>query len=318
VGYITEKRVVPFNKSMNSGQESIPATFNFINNETYYKGKKYRQHAICEAGYVDILEYFRNYKQGSFGTSKNAKEIDDQLFDKSNNNWKGGSYEDLYVPAKDIDLSHISSKLEASEVFSKLVYSLATVSKRTRIRCAYDGELDYDKRFDVEPFNRRSTRKGPQRILKLRAQGNFTCYVSSQVINEYGQFIAVLINLLEKNQVMVQFDLMYQTSNVADADDLSSIYLKVKKADEYLSMASVSKVVSSNFFRRIGFALYCCNAEIQKRDVGYGLGQSVQHNKTWEIEGDTLNIYSVPTWLEQMDIVSKLHEVFGKGEERGG
>lgn len=292
------------------GCTDFPGTWK-IRKNAKMGGRSFEVGTYHKVTFVDLMAWYRTRPLENLQTlpsvSGNMRRFNKEVYQEGDEKWKGGSYSDLYKPSTDLTpVRRAEEKIKAEKIWKRVATTFAEASSRKRVRSAYDGEFDFDKRWDVEPFTRRQIAKRSTRIVKLYIQLSFSCSMSAEKINEYGAFVTAIISLLEKSGVLVEVHCLSMTEDNSPGQlGISSIL--IKKADEYLPLQSILKVFSANFFRRVLFGLVIAHADALKCDVDYFLGKPYAHGKVWEIrDKDKLCIYSVPEIKEQNEIIQKL------------
>lgn len=271
--------------------------------------KKPEEMVFGEAKYVDLVTFHEKTDKTPAKTN-NEKEYNNSLFD-TQNEWRGGSREELFKPKDDLSAyENYLKKLTDNKTISKVAAKFYESTRVRRTRSAHDGEWDYDKRYEVEPFMRREKRKVNLRVIKLNAAVCFSAFVSAQQINEYGAFIAAITSIIERSGALVEIVISNAGVNVIYDSEIKRQYTEIllKRPDEYLPIQSVLRAFSSNFFRRIIFGTMIMSAEFIGKDITGGYGSPHTYGKTFEIIGNTLNIYSVPEMDKQNQICEKLAE----------
>lgn len=246
----------------------------------------------------------------------NSEKIQENMYGHESDSDKGGTFKDLFKPCENLDeYKKHEEKLKDTNIWSRLEYIFRKQNVRKRVRSAYDGDFDYDKRWELEPFSRREKRPGLNRIVKIEAELCFSGSVSPETIDKYGALICALVNLLEDNGFLAE---VWVTSSGDDhwgEDTKARDSILVKSSDQYMPLQSLLRVFSAVFFRRLSFAHIILHADYVNKDVSYGLGHPHRFNKIWEVQDRTLRIYSVPDFKQQHDIVQKLISELTKGEE---
>lgn len=223
--------------------------------------------------------------------------------------FKGGTGADLFE--RDANMARyleLKKKFSASDLFKKSVTALGHRPLRKRVRCEYDGEFDFDKRWDSQPFSRSVRRMVDTKIVKLFVEISFSGSVSSSVIDEYGAFIAFLVELFENQGILVELNVCHTGTNFIQGhvDSLQRDVFLLKKSNQYLPTSTLVKFMSSNFYRRCIFSTIISSAEAAGRTVSGGLGTPFGYGKVWEVNKDCIFIYSVPDHDQQHQITSKL------------
>lgn len=270
--------------------------------------------------YFEVYKYFRDRPKAYIGDSYNVSEFNNQIYEDGDLGWKGGSFSELMSDDRDFTIyDQVRGKLSQNKVWEKIVHKFNEASARKRKRNAYDGEYDHDKRWDSEPFSKREQAKTTTRIVKLKVEAGFSCMVPAHVIAEFSAFIAAVVNMLEQNGVLCEIIACKTGRGFANYSGGSTLYhmeLMVKEADEYLPVQNIMKVFSPNWYRRISFGLIVAASEMLGATVDSGLGSPYSFGKCWDSSGDTLNIYSVPDYEQQNNILEHLLKHFSEDEEK--
>lgn len=281
----------------------IPGQFKMKNGVSHYYGH-YNE-------VLDWLEKRPRVQHRLQETNSNAKSFDHHLYE-GDDDFKGGSFDQLIEPHSDFSFYHdMMKEISDNKLWKSIIHRFDKQMVRRRSRSEHDGEWDYDKRFDVQPFQRREKKKEVVRNVKLVMEGSFSCGVSAETLNRYGSFVSAVISLLEKNGVLVEVYTCYTTDHVSQSGKNAKSLFKIKKADEYLPVSQILKAMSAVWYRRVVFGLIVSHAELHKEHHDYGLGRPHQWGKVWEVKNKTLHIYSVPSFEDQHSIIQKLCEVIG-------
>lgn len=266
----------------------------------------------AEGSFSDIMNWLEK-KPLADEKQRNGNFFNEQVYAKNNNEWRGGSFAELIQPHTDFkNYDEALKKLSTAKIWEKAIQSFAEVTVRRRTRCQYDGEFDYDKRWDIEPFQRRSAKVQTRRVIKVCVKFAFSYGVDASSIEQFGAFVAAIVNLLETNGIMVGVDMSFVSKDHVDGDN--SIFegiVNVKKPDEYLPPGQLLKAMSPNFFRRAEFGIAIAAAQAMGKTACSNLGSPYEFNKQWESKDDTLTIYCAPHPDEQEKIIKNLIEMIG-------
>lgn len=286
------------------------------------KDTTFERVSLCEGSFFEYLEFLKakpnvaKINGGNNSASFNNKVYESRTGAKGggDNSWVGGRFEDVLKPHSDFDDYHQAlKKIQGDKLWREVVTAMGETMQRRRVRSEYDGDFDYDKRWDVEPYQERSKKPLSTRIVKLTVESSFSASVKSQTINAFAGFVGAVITLLEQSGILVELKVNDTGTNFLDNGKNCAfcISLNVKKADEYLPPAQVMKALSSVWYRRAIFGLICANAQNLRSEVSDGLGSPFRFGVPWERKDNELFIYSVPDFGAQHKIVESLTELLG-------
>lgn len=304
------------NPTTNLFKIKIPGTFDVEKNYKY-KNNTYKMAVLSECHFYDLYKFVAS-DEARKAEGKNASVLIDQLYN-GDSDFKGGTYKDLVGEHKDFSQYEKAVKqISTSKLFKSLADKFDLTSARKRVRSAYDGEWDYDKRFDIEPFTRREVKANVSRIVKLNVNSSYAWTVSSDQINKFSGFISAIINLLERNGFLVELRVLNTGTNFVNGSGNTLQHSKVivKKADEYMPLSKILKVLSSVWYRRAGFALIVSSAEVLDSQVSMGLGTPYNYGTVWENIDDEIFIYSPPTPETQDKILEDLIKMIGERQNK--
>lgn len=279
-----------------------------------FQGRKWLRVVEYNANQYDYFKFLTS-GEAALAKGKNQTEFHKQVYE-GDDSFKGGTFRQFCEPHSDFDSFHNATKqISADKLWKKVGHSFDMTNTRKRVRSAYDGDYDHDKRYDMEPFTRRETKPAIARIVKMRVDSSFSWTVNADDINRFGGFVAAIVNMIEKNGFLVELTVSNTatgfTQNESGSEVMMSRFL-VKKADEYLPVSKILKAMSAVWFRRAGFGGIIAAAEICGEEVGYGLGTPYRYGKIWERVNDAICIYSVPSPDEQKQILEKMIEMIGE------
>ena len=290
-----------------------------------FRGKTYSKGHLTEGTVSEVFGYYKKEKEAlriectEQNKDKNHTSFFEHMYSEGRDEWKGGSYEDLFTHPADMSTYRSESKkFNASDLNKKIVKAMGESRSRRRTRCEYDGEWSYDNRYDVKPFSRSVRKAGAVKIVKLNVEICFSGGVEASTINRYGCFVASIVKALEASGVLVELWAHHTgTGFINGSSDQNSFdrqSFRVKKTDEYMPVSYLVKIFSSNFLRRVFHSHIILAAMDCGRNVSEGLGQPLKFGKVWECIDDTVNIYSVPNFDKQKNIIDELTK-FIKEEE---
>lgn len=271
--------------------------------------------AKIEVGYQQLMSFYRDLgKLNLSGRDTNVKQFIKHLTD-ADVSFKGGTYENLFEPITDLSqMKQAQEKLEKNKVFKGISYTLQESVKIRRAKSQYDGDYDYDKRWDLEPYQKTRREKLQVKIVKLIINFSFSWYVDAKKIDEFGAFVSGVVNMLEKTGVMVDLTLRSENKSfLINGDDSRSVIdVKLKKTDEYFPIQNIFRTFKGNFYRRALFGLKVANAEFLGKDVCASLGSPVSHDTYYVDKDNIVYLSGVPSPESEKEFFEDLLKVLGK------
>jgi hypothetical protein len=276
------------------------------------KDTKFKKFTEYTGKFSDLLAYYKQEPRTQ-DNKFNSTRYNEVLYDPDNK-WRGGSYQEMKEPVKDLQALHsLEKSISASKVWKNLATQLGQASVRRRTRDRFDGDYDVDRKWDIEPFTKRSTAMLTKRIVRINAESSFSSYVSAADIDRYGAFITAIVSLLEKSGTTVELWANYTAKDHTDAEGSGFRFkIKIKDSSEYMPLQSILRTLSSVWYRRAVFGLIVQSAEVLGDHVLTGLGRPFSFGVPWEMKDNCLNIYSVPSINEQEKITESLMKLVGK------
>lgn len=259
---------------------------------------------LGKAHISEILRFYSEKPELETSNKYNGEKFIECMYDEKDD-WRGGSFDDIF---KKRDLSIIKKYNETH--FKQFSNQLLDHSSRKRVRSEYDGDWDFDKRYDISPFSKRALGKVKKRSIKIYGEVSFSSMTSSKIIDNYGAFIVALVNFFEKQGVNVDLYLTKTGTGAIGGDysEIDRMITHIKRSGEYLAKEDMLKIFSSVYFRRIGFTQIIMASEFRGKTVCGSLGRPIIYNKTFEYKKDNneLHIYSNPDFSQQKQIVELL------------
>lgn len=166
------------------------------------------------------------------------------------------------------------------------VEELETLSakKRSRYLSEHDGEFDFDRQFDLAPFNAtRPETGGVQRVLDINVDFTFNGGVTTSEIEEYGALAWAIVELVERAGIQVNLNIVTQLNQLAGAavvekgglrSDLvdTKTIVNIKKAGDYSDALSIVRCFTPWFYRRIIWSTWCVATQARGLDTTGSLG----------------------------------------------
>lgn len=151
----------------------------------------------------------------------------------------------------------------------------AAMPKRKRTFSEHDGEWDYDRRFEIEPFQRVKNHRVPTRILEIDAGFGISGSAGADEVNRYGCMVWGISQLIEACGIQTRIIWSCYSKGFAEKNGNTKnaqVRVTVKEPGQYLAPSLLAACFQAVFFRRMGFALLACAAEAQGAQVTWGLG----------------------------------------------
>lgn len=284
-------------------------------------GKSYEKHFGLSTTCNDLIEacerMAKNKGQKVFEVKSNQKIVVEKCFDdeKSRVNWCGGNCEEIFLPKKDFtQFNKFQDRLRALGVWNKLKTNFAQKNVRRRVRDAYDGEFDFDKRFDLTPFTRRGLLPNAHKAIKLNISFSFHFGIGSSTITEFGAFAAAIANILENHGIGVELNIFNMLNGLFEyySSDLHVTWAKVKRYDEYLPPQMILQVFNSNFYRRAIFFALMTQADLFGKECQENLGSPASAKDALEFKGNEIYIHSTSVLQNQEQTLSKIMDFIEK------
>ena len=174
------------------------------------------------------------------------------------------------------------------------VQELETLSakKRSRVFSEYDGEVDFDRQWELKPFaNTRAETGGVQRTLEINVDFSFNCSVTAKSIARYGAIAWAIADLVERAGIQVTINAVATVNNliIEDRATLTSI-INVKRAGDYTDVLALARCFTPWFYRRITWSTWVTVAEARGETASRNLG-----NPQSQRSGATLGVLNIGT-----------------------
>ncbi len=155
---------------------------------------------------------------------------------------------------------------------------------RKRRVSEYDGVWQYDRKDDEFPFVENYKKRVPNRIITVIPNFTISGSQSNGDVDAYGAMVWAICQLIEKTGILVNVDWYEhtrQTSRKHGGLDVS-VKVRCKTANQYLAPSMLAACFTSNFFRRIGFALWVSGCNAYDAEAAGGLGSCITFDKPAE------------------------------------
>jgi hypothetical protein len=248
---------------------------------------------------ASALAYAQSIQDCSFAHDGNRYDAHDRLTDDKDPIWTGGLFSELTASLRgELDLKPFEkarAKLEKDGLVARVQEKIIeTIPKRRRRFSDTDGEWDYDRRWEIDPYLTSEKRASPGAIVDLN------CYFATHggrngaYIDRFGATVWAIADLLENAGVRTRIVYHKRNEMISSANDgyVSDIRLVVKEAGEYVSPSFLAAAFTSNFYRRIMFSMIIAAADCGNQPACSSLGQAKGYSRPIEFVNGALNVSS--------------------------
>jgi hypothetical protein len=244
---------------------------------------------LFQYNYNNELSFEDNYWLGKNG----------RLMRPDEEGFQGGSAEDI-IDSMNGKFNHkefLKKRDQMKKTFSKLQELEATITrKRNRNMSEHDGELDFDRLYERNPFHStKYSNNGIARTMDINVDFSFSAAVKNYEINEFGVTVWSIINILENSGIQCNVNLintysgLHSYNNKGYSPRSVKIITNIKKAGDYIDTMDIARCFTSNYYRRVGFTIaasLCAAAEVPP---SWGLGSSYYYKSKIENKKGELN-----------------------------
>ena len=188
--------------------------------------------------------------------------------------WRGGFLSELesaFEGQRDIS-GVIKAKNTMGSISRDLNTGLRFLPKRRRVLSEFDGDWDFDRRWDMSPFSGAQKQGSAARSLNLIIEFSAGAGTSPKQLDTYGAFIVALIETIEASGITVELTMRLDMMDLSRNGLSSTLDILLKKHGEYLSTQTLASSFWSNFFRRVGFFALMAQSEAYGHEPSSGLG----------------------------------------------
>lgn len=183
------------------------------------------------------------------------------------------------------DASEFTSQQSKYQGLEKLLSEKAEMiaPKRKRKLSEYDGEIDFDRRWDMAPYwNTVKEKSGVAPTLDIWCEFSFNCGVAAEDIAKFGVFCWSIANAVENAGIQVNLNLYNygERRNSQDHKWTDCNHISVKKAGEYIDMQNIARCFTPGFYRRGMFtACYIASWADQGVPIESDFGRSKERKR---------------------------------------
>jgi len=252
-------------------------------------------------------ECFQTYKK----TGANRSSLDQSIYLlERDDSFTGGSLDELKDwLGGDIDLEPYTKaldKLDKNGLVSRLKTKGAlSKPRRKRSRSEHEGDFDLDRMWDLKPYQK--CVRIPQRVKTIKVYANFSCsgMSSSEDLMRYGSLVWGIVQIIEN--AGIQVEVYYREVGIGvdsgESVDVLSL-IQVKKPGEYLSPQALAAVFTSNFYRRLGFAIQSLAVALDDKKCSSSMGRAKPAKQSIVFKDGALHL-DVKAHLVDYEVIEK-------------
>lgn len=208
-----------------------------------------------------------------FDLAKNAKDQRaKEYLHARNSEWIGGSYEELFKPKTVKKISNTLKRNASTDTY-----------QRQRRKSEYDGDFNFDQKYDIKPFDSSYKKPITQKIINLEAEICFSAGVDSAKIQNFCDLVTGIILDVESKGYLVQFNITGHSYHSTVCGMGFEMNIEIKKPNQYINPQDLMSALSSNFYRRVIFAGITESARMVGKVASGGLGQPRTMGKAFEV-----------------------------------
>lgn len=226
-----------------------------------------------------VKRFIQGVRDGSLQLSAHNRSFMEEYLFSPNDGWKGNELkviEEEMSGKKDMtNLFNMKEKIEKEGLVEKIKMQIQDkIPKRVRIKSEHDGEWDYDKRWELEPFTLSKRTNSLNRNIKIVVDFGLNSGWGEESVDEYGAMVWCLCNIIEDLGIATQVSIMSRGMNVARGVN-DSLYFEIKKPGEYITPFVLGSVAQTGFYRRVIFGFMILACDVANAEADASLGQSV-------------------------------------------
>lgn len=234
--------------------------------------------------YLDLKDKRNHW--GELFQETTREHIKDAYSEGYRDDFTGISYGDCVRACEgDYDLSKfIKGRKNAREQADKLrLKDVTSWQRRNRFQSEHDGDFDFDKRFEIKPFNSTVNKNnGIRRMVKVNVDFSFNCGISAEEIERYGIRVWSIIDIIESQGICCEVNYMWHSTGTyfpkESANDQykhrQKTIINIKRSDEYVDIKKIARAFTPWFFRRLLFAMDSFIGDSINEKVCTGLGKA--------------------------------------------
>lgn len=257
---------------------------------------------IGKGTYKDLLADIKEYQDGKIVTQIPGNEKIHTYISSNNNDYSsfaGGNWNDVINLKNMKQFQNQLEEFRKHKLEEKIKSKLDFSSKRARKISEHDGDYDFEKRWEIKPFNNAIRMPVPISIVDIKVDFSISYAMSADDINKYGAMVWAVVQLIESLGIQCNINMIDDNLNIDSkgggffGGNNDSKYdlmfdLQIKKSGEYISPIALATCFQSVFYRRALFAGFVIGCEFLKVRSSDGIGRprEIKVNKNlWYDDG---------------------------------
>lgn len=247
-----------------------------IKNGYMFKIDDNKRHVVCEASVGHVARRWVEAIKKPLGFEYNGEDVF----------LRGGCREYFYGSFQEALDAIAYNKFDVNRVKTerlrdlKATCKLEQTNKRKRAVDSREGEYDFDRQFDVNPFYSTKRIEAEVKYITVEVDFSFNAGVSSRQIDEYAQLCFSSIEALENAGYRCTVYVVNSCRDMHRSGPLSryswDMRLLLKAADEYQSIQSYGKYFTTWFLRRCIFNAKAETFVVSKCDPRAGISSPLR------------------------------------------
>jgi hypothetical protein len=241
-----------------------------------------------------------------------------KIFDRSDSSFLSGSFDDLISDLNgSVDMKPFNDqyeKLKNTDIMSKLKTNAALGKPRRKRRMSeHEGDWDFDRMWELKPYQKCERKKQLLKTVKIEAHFSCSGGVDSWEINKYGGLVWAISQIIEN--AGIQTEVYYCESGIEvgiDKDTRVETKMLIKKPGEYLAPTFLAACFSSNFYRRLGFALQAVSVPVNNNDRSCHTMGRAKPTYTMRFEDGVLQMNVKSFNLNFSEVERTIMQIIGK------
>lgn len=219
----------------------------------------------------------------------NREAFHNLVSDGHENEWRGGSFSDLFERPDMDHYENVRNKISESGLLRKIETKLININKRQRSLSEHDGEWDPSRQWEIKPFHRAIKKPVKNKFMQIDVDMSILGGTDSSTIKKYCATVWAICNFIEGCGVNVAINLKHEGMSTSSDDEVDKIVvIPVKRPGEYVSALHIARVIHPNFYRRVIFGLWTRGCDILGKTIADGFGRSDQKNYAVRFEKGVL------------------------------
>ena len=204
----------------------------------------------------------------------NQKRLTDSILSDSKAAWRGGTLKQATAMPDMAPYLQAKTELMRGGLFKSLAPVYEHRPKRKRVNSEYDGDFDFDRKWEIKPFSTTKQIKVPIPIIKINIFLGVNCGYSPESYNKYSALAWAVTQLIESHGVNTEIS--YSSYAIGSCNGSVDYYQTgiLKEATKYLSPQSLAYALRTSFLRRHIFAGIIHGSDYAKLPVLSTLGRA--------------------------------------------